>query len=719
MAELPPSTVPAWADSPAIVREAAAGETGAVAWLTADLAVATAETPAAAAAEGPPANPPLAMGLAGVNDWAAEQPFIDVMKTARPWTGHLPGQWGGWDEKQLAAGGWLDEAGWLRAMPPELTSVSTLMLTEQDPASASLAGRYRLTWSGKGSLRVEGRVANVVRKPGEIWFDYTPGEGFVLLTIDATDPEKTGDYVRDIAVVKAENVDLHAAGAIFNPDWIARIEDLRALRFMDWMQTNGSKIAAWEERPLPGDYTWSWRGVPVEVMVALANEVGADPWFTLPHQATDAHMRAFAEYVRDHLDPRRKAYVEYSNEVWNWTFEQSHWAAAAAKARWGWSAGDDAWMQFVGMRGAQMATIWKDVFGAAAEDRLVAVVSTQTGWLGLEEPLLEAPLWVAEDPETNRAPAKYFDAFGVTAYFGHRFAKEKAPQVLDWIAESRAAAARAAEAKGLSGPAAKADAERHQFDLANARAEAELRDGSVTGDPDDSIAALVDHLLATHAETARRNDLALVMYEGGTHLVLGHEWHEDPDLTAFLAQFNYGPEMAGLYETLFEGWRSVGGTMFNAYVDVTGQSRWGSWGALRFLDDDNPRWDALMRYNRAVPAWWEERPAGAFDNGVTRRGTAAADEITGTPWGDILAGGAGDDHIVAGGGADRIHGGAGTDTAVLPGVAADYALTREGDIVLARAPGGTTRLVAVEEIRFDDDETAALATGDLPLGDVR
>ena len=38
-----------------------------------------------------------------------------------------------------------------------------------------------------------------------------------------------------------------------------------------------------------------------------------------------------AEAVRDGLDPRLKAYVEYSNEVWNRIFPQAGWAAAQAK----------------------------------------------------------------------------------------------------------------------------------------------------------------------------------------------------------------------------------------------------------------------------------------------------------------------------------------------------------------------------------------------------
>ena len=50
-------------------------------------------------------------------------------------------------------------------------------------------------------------------------------------------------------------------------------------------------------------------------MVALANIVGASPWFALPHTANDDYQRQFALLVKSRLRPDVNVYVEWGNEV--------------------------------------------------------------------------------------------------------------------------------------------------------------------------------------------------------------------------------------------------------------------------------------------------------------------------------------------------------------------------------------------------------------------
>ena len=530
-------------------------------------------------------NPRLALGLAAVVDWSVQQPFLDLMKTARPWIGHLAGQWGGVDYESLQDAGKLDANGWPIALPPNVTGVSTLLLTDLPEDAGKVAGRYVLNHEGKGKLTMGGRAEVVETSLGRVVFDYTPGPGSVILTltaIDATDP------VRAISVVREDQVTARDGGALFNPDWLRRIRGAKGIRFMDWMAVNNSTLAKLQDRPKLADFSWAVNGVPVEVMVALANELRADAWFTMPHLAEDALVRAYAVAVRDGLAPGLMAQVEYSNEMWNWQFAQAAWADEQCRARW---QAKDCWVQFYGMRAAEVVDIWADVFGDAAKDRLTRVIATQTAWMGLETEILDAPLAVAEG---RKPPVQSFEAYAVTGYFAAGLGTdEKASLVQGWLSESRRFAQSQADQQGLTAPARDDFIARHRFDLATDHAAAELENGFVTGQSSDTLMALLTEVLPYHAKIAKGRGLALMMYEGGTHVVANGRLLDEDEVTSFFHHLNYAPQMGALYEHLQEGWAALTSAPFNAFVDVYAPSKWGSWGALRHLGDDNPRWQAL------------------------------------------------------------------------------------------------------------------------------
>lgn len=642
---------------------------------------------------GPPGigldNPSLAMGLNGIADWSTQHPFIDIMKTARPWTGHLRGQWGGFDAERMEAEGYLDNHGWPLSIPNEVTKIESFLLTDMPEQAISLAGSYLVTFKGKGDLRVTGRADNTRYNYREGWitFDYEPGDGPVSLTLTKTDPE---NHIRDIVIIRQDHLALYQAGAVFNPDWIARIRDMRVVRFMDWMFTNGSPQRTWPDRPRQDDYTYVRRGVPIELMVRLANEIGADPWFCLPHMADDEYIRAFAEITKTTLDPRLLAHVEYSNELWNMAFPQTQWALEQAEGLW--PGQQDGWIQFAGMRAAQVALIWSDVFGTDADKRLRNVVSVHTGWPGLEEAQLTAPNWLAGEGKA-RPPYAVFDAYAVTGYFGFDLGSaEGYAQIEKWRTASRAIAVASAAEKGLTGTQAEAFITANSDALAFDLAAAALANGS--------LAELTGELFPFHAKAAQSYGLDLIMYEGGTH-VAGHgDLVNNDDATDFYTRFNYSDQMGQLYGDLITAWHEVGGTQFNAFVDVAAPSKWGSWGALRYLSDDTPRWDALMQANTKPNA--SERQPGAFLHGMQHKGTNSDDVLEGTVEEDILLGQDGNDLLLGQGGSDMLHGGAGTDRAILPGGREDYSFRRDGDRIIAARQADITTLYSVEEIGFSD-----------------
>lgn len=644
------------------------------------------------------ADPSLAMGLGEIADWSPQHPFIDRMKSARPWVGHLPGRWGGKAIGDLEQGGFLDEQGWVWGIPPDLKSVETFILTDQPEAAAGLRGRYRVTYDGQGELVITGRGREVRRKPGEIWFAYTPGPGPVGLDIRVTDPDRTGDYIRNIRVVHERHLLLDQAGALFNPDWLARVSDLRAVRFMDWMKTNGSDQAAWDNRPLPGDFSYGWRGVPVEVLLALGNEIGADIWVTLPHRAEDTYVRGFAQMVKNGLDPGLKVFAEYSNELWNFGFPQAVWAVEQAAQRWGKDAAPDAWMQFAGLRAAQVAAIWAEVF-ATESNRLVRVVGVHTGWKGLEQALLQAPL------VPDVLPAKAFDAYAVTGYFGIELGtQDGAPRTLGWIKAAKIRARAEGMDKGFSRARLEQFVAKAHQRHAIAEATKVLREGSLKD--------LMTDLWPYHAQVAARHGLQLVMYEGGSHVVGVGPPMNNNTLTEFFVALNYSAEMGGLYQELLQGWKDAGGTLFNAYTDLGRPGKWGSWGALRYLEDHTPRHTALDGFNRANTGWWETRQ-GAFHHGRIVEGTDIGERMQGTGQRDIFLARGGDDVMLANGPGDRMHGGAGIDLVVLSGPRDGYEFVRDGGRVLARSKAQIVTMTEVEAVAFEGRTDGAVALEEL------
>ncbi|MFY0682138.1 MAG: calcium-binding protein [Thalassovita sp.] len=612
-----------------------------------------------------PTIPAMAMGLNGISDWSTQYPFLDLMKSARPWVGHKPGEWGGMDANQMRADGHLSPSGWPLRMPPGIEKIETFVLTELPPQAQTFAGRYQLTYEGTGTVQLFGRATEIQSQPGEIQFSFTPGEGLVAISISQIDES---DPIRNIRVLHTRHLALDTLGAQFNPDWLALVQDFRVLRFMDWMQTNGSLIETWDERPQPSDYTYAWRGTPIETMVDLANLVGADPWFNMPHLAEDAYVTAFATQVKTELRPDLKAYVEYSNEVWNFIFPQAIWAGEQAEERWP-RGSDDRWMQFAGMRAAQVADLWTDVYAEEAPARLTRVVATHTGWPGLEEPMLNAPLWQKEN-RANKAPAESFDAYAVTGYFGHEMGGDSfAPQILDWLKISESEALKRSYKALKAGP----------------------------------VRELIEELFPHHAAAAARHDLDLIMYEGGAHITGTGAWQNDKTLTAFYQTFNYSQEVAALYSDVIDGWQKAGGTLFNAFVDVAKPSQWGSWGAKRHLKDSNPRWSTLRTYNATLPATWEARDQAVFANGLSLIGTSQDDLVEGSPHADFLDGGPGDDWLVTAGGSDAVHGGDGVDTAIFPGEASAYRFTWMGPFLMAEGPLGESRMLSIERLEFEAD----------------
>ena len=580
-------------------------------------------------------GPSLGTNLHGLVDWTTAFPFLNLFRQSRPWYTQSDAAFDTGHAELLD----LDAAGWVRGFTQDGSAapferVSTILFT----GGHVPAGTYILDWEGEGEIEL-GRLAPdqiLSQEEGRIVFRLEAGQ-MLQVSILSTDPEGHGNYLRDIRLYNQQDRELIEAGAIFTPEFLEKIEDFRALRFMDWMATNNSTIVDWEDRR-PGDAARDTvmgaddRGASVEVMVALANQTRSDPWFTLPHMASDAYIRQFATYVRDHLDPGLMARFELSNEVWNWGFSQSHYAQAEAARLWGPEA-EGGWMQWYGMRAAQMAEIVAEVFGEETGTRALNVFATQAGWQGLEHYALDAPDHVAAGGTAPRdAP---FHVYAIAPYFGGSLASEAMEgQLAAWMAAGEA---------GFTA------------------AIAWLR----SGDGFDTLASL-GAVIAYHARVAEGLGWQLEAYEGGQHIVdldglFGGA--QDPAQTAFFTELVQRPEFEALYAEYFTLWRENGGGLMAHFSDFGEGGRYGSWGIWdSAYAEDSARARAVQAFRDGTAAWWaDERGADSFLNGVTLVDRDGADRLRGTDRADLLSGLGGDNRLYGGRGDDRLMTRAGED----------------------------------------------------------
>ncbi|WP_262386610.1 calcium-binding protein [Roseobacter fucihabitans] len=628
-------------------------------------------------------NPTLAYNLDHFKDYAPVQQFLDVAKSMRPWWGDMKGGGESFSYDEFKNGGYLDENGWVKEIPEGVSNVVGFWQwssrSELDLAE-DVRGVYVLEYEGKGDVVMTGDARIISNEPGRIVYENMNGSN-VFMRIHSTDPDGTGDYIRDVTVVAEKNLPLYEAGAVYNPAWLELIEDARELRFVGWMETSNATLTSWQERSSPEGMFWD-AGVPVEYMVKLANELGADPWFTMPHTADEEYIRNFATYVRDNLDPELKAKVEYSNEAWNWAFQQTRWLYDKSEDEWGTPAHNDYYVK----KSVETALIWEDIFGSEADARLINVLGSQTVNTWMTERMLNAETWKVNEPENYVDPATVFEELAITTYFGNATVGD---------ANLRKELIAAIKDPDVDATAYLAD---------------KLMDPSY-----DSSIPQIANFLAQNAALAEKYGLKLSAYEGGQHVhhafAIRDLTHEDINiLQDFMIDFVRSEEMGQLYRELWDVWAEIGDGPFMQHGDIASPNKYGSWALYAGLEDSTPRSEALEELNRDTTEWWaDDRDGSQFQQGLVNDGSQNADLLIGTNKNDYLLGMAGDDILVAGEGNDGLNGGDGLDRAVFAGAFSDYTVRAEGDGYRVEGPDGSDFLINIEELAFANEQLVILS----------
>jgi hypothetical protein len=349
----------------------------------------TTPTPTSTSSAG---NRSLGVNLEGLSDWARLQPFVDLMKTARPW-GSADAPW--------TPTAQVDSLGWPTGDAGVVVKVQTADAGDTGSAYTYLkTGTYKLQFTGRATVAAVS--SNGVTISNSLYdsasnrstADVVVGAGAtqIMLTF-----RNTSGGVRDVSLRQPGYADTQT----FTNEFIQAIAPFGVLRFMDYLATNETRVRTWAERTTPASATQAGsKGGSYEHAIQMANELGKDIWINVPVFADDAYVRSLAELLKQSLASNRVVYLEFSNELWNGVFPQTadNRNAAVAEA----IAGDrtltkgtactqamfDAasgdcnpwWAGYfrAGKRIARISTIFSEVFGASAlNTRFRPVFATQ------------------------------------------------------------------------------------------------------------------------------------------------------------------------------------------------------------------------------------------------------------------------------------------------------------------------------------------------------
>jgi hypothetical protein len=177
-------------------------------------------------------------------------------------------------------------------------------------------------YDGNGTISIQGDVTINNQSAGRIEFSCT-GDGNIYLAINQSDIAP--NHLRNFRLVSAVDEATYET-QMWKQTFLDRLEPFSTIRVMDWTQTNNCSVWQWEQRTIPTYNCQNTKtGVAYEYIVELCNSQNKDLWVCVPHMADTNYIQQMALFFKNNLNPDLKIYLEYSNEVWNWMFEQHAW----------------------------------------------------------------------------------------------------------------------------------------------------------------------------------------------------------------------------------------------------------------------------------------------------------------------------------------------------------------------------------------------------------
>lgn len=408
----------------------------------------------------------------------------------------------------------------------------------------------------------------------------------------------------------------------FNPDYLQHLRPFQVLRLMNLMEASPSfpcrnlkdeayqsclmADITWQDRTSMTDAAWGGsartpheyhKGIPVEVLAALTNQLDINPWFTLPHYADDEYVSEFAVYMAKNLNQNLQVYIEYSNETWNpgfWGHYYTQQKGLEAKLNQTPSlyASDPnrdgnyfARLRYYTQRSLEIFTLWQQAFkdNNRPVENIVEVLGTQQGDTILTEEMLK-----------YENASEKVDAIAMAPYFFGCIDRN--------VPICRQAEHVLSEVENID----------DIFKILHTEYEPPY-----TGDPS-AIEGTMDKV-RRQAKITSQYGVELITYEGGQHLTIMGSMGDLPQeekirLRGLFKEANRDPRMKEAYLSLLEHWYDMHNEygnvgLFTLYTSAQSFYDYGNWGIQEYLNqprEDAPKYDAIMSFQENVGVcWWE------------------------------------------------------------------------------------------------------------------
>ena len=494
-----------------------------------------------------PAQSRLGINFPAVADYSTDYAFVDVFRMSRKWISQREGEkWGAGPE--LAR----DANGWITHLEPNCWAETPVLSCSRGHAPA---GDYVCLYDGEGTFDFRFNAKIISNTPGRLVVRINSEtsnqpDGGTFLMLRSTNPT---NYVRNIRLIMP-GFEATYRSQPFYPPFLARWGEFNTVRFMDWLQTNnGTRQLEWTNRATTNFCNYTERGVPVEVMVDLCNRLKVNPWFSMPHPASDDYIRQFATLVHRTLDPALQVYIEYSNEVWNGGFDQHKYAEQKGKelnlgpAERPWEGA----AVFYGLRSQAIFKLWEQAYGG--RDQLVRVIAWQAAG---------GSYWTDGLVLGKNETGKNADALAIAPYLTMCIGtgtKPTADTVAHWTVDQ-------------------------VLDYVETNALPECLSWT-----------------ATSKAIADKYGVRLICYESGQHLVGVGEGQNNEALAKVFNAANRHPRMGAIYTRYLDALRAAGCDLMCLWNSTGIWTKWGSWGLTEYLDETaatQPKLKAVSDWNR-------------------------------------------------------------------------------------------------------------------------